>query len=164
VEEYAISKKKNLVATVGRLSILNSAGNVIPGQVICSLDIRSDDAEVLSSSYNVIKKECESICNKRNITLEWNLIQETKPVACDEKMNLLLALSVDEAGYKVVPLISGAGHDAVAVSEVSPVAMLFVRCFKGISHNPLEDVELKDIASAIKVSDNFIARLTGSVS
>jgi allantoate deiminase len=164
VEEYAISKKKNLVATVGRLSILHSASNVIPGQVICSLDIRSAAAKVLSSSYNAIKKKCESICSKRNIAFEWNLIQETKAVACDEKMNQVLALSVEEAGYKMIQLISGAGHDAVAVSEVSPVVMLFVRCFKGISHNPLEDVELKDIASAIKVSDNFIERLTGTVS
>jgi acetylornithine deacetylase/succinyl-diaminopimelate desuccinylase-like protein len=40
--------------------------------------------------------------------------------------------------------------------------MLFVRCFKGISHNPLEDVELKDIAAAIKVSDNFIYQLISS--
>jgi len=34
-----------------------------------------------------------------------------------------------------------------------------VRCFKGISHNPLENVETKDLAAAIKVSDNFIQQL-----
>ncbi len=44
---------------------------------------------------------------------------------------------------KLVELVSGAGHDAVPVSEVSPVAMLFVRCFKGISHNPLEECRTK---------------------
>ena len=60
---------------------------------------------------------------------------------------------------QIVELVSGAGHDAVPVSEVSPVIMLFVRCFKGISHNPLENVELKDMAAAIKVSDNFIQQL-----
>ena len=59
----------------------------------------------------------------------------------------------------VVELVSGAGHDAVPVSAVSPVTMLFVKCFKGISHNPAENVELNDMAAAIKVSDNFISQL-----
>jgi allantoate deiminase len=101
----------------------------------------------------------EDICRKRNIALEWNLVQQTKPVVCDTGMNKLLIRSVKEAGYELVELVSGAGHDAVPVSEVSPVAMLFVRCYKGISHNPLENVELKDLVAAIKVSDNFIQQL-----
>ena len=91
--------------------------------------------------------------------MEWNLIQQTKPVNCDVKMNKFIAQSIKETGYELVELVSGAGHDAVPVSAVSPVAMLFVRCFKGISHNPLENVELKDLAAAIKVSDNYIQQL-----
>jgi allantoate deiminase len=158
VEKFA-SNKENLVATVGKLHIINSASNVIPGEVICSLDLRSADNAILSSSYEAIKKIAEDICNKRNIVLEWNMIQQTKPVLCDEKMNKLLEQSIKETGYELVKLVSGAGHDAVPISTVSPVAMLFVRCFKGISHNPLEDVELKDIEAAIKVSDNFIQQL-----
>ena len=155
-EKFAANNKKNLVATVGKLHIINSASNVIPGEVICSLDLRSADDAILSSSYDAIKKMAETISKKRNIVLEWNLIQQTKPVTCDKKMNKLLGESIRQLGHELIELVSGAGHDAVPVSEVSPVAMLFVRCFKGISHNPLENVELKDMASAIKVSDNFI--------
>ena len=99
--------------------------------------------QILSSSYEAIKNIAEDICKKRDIVLEWNLIQQTKPVNCDERMNKLLAQSVKEAGYELVELVSGAGHDAVPVSEVSPVAMLFVRCFKGISHNPAGKCRIK---------------------
>jgi allantoate deiminase len=158
-EKFAVANKKNIVATVGKLHIINSASNVIPAEVICSLDLRSADEAILSSSYDTIKKIAEDICKKRNIALEWNLIQQTKPVTCDAKLNKLLAQSIKESGYELVELVSGAGHDAVPVSAVSPVAMLFVRCFKGISHNPLENVELKDLAAAIEVSDNFIQQL-----
>ena len=158
-EKFASGNKKNLVATVGKLHITNSASNVIAGEVICSLDLRSADNTILSDSYEAIRKIAEGICKKRNIALEWNLIQQTRPVTCDLQMNMLLAQSIMETGYELVELVSGAGHDAVPVSAVSPVAMLFVRCFKGISHSPLEDVELKDIAAAIKVSDNFIQQL-----
>jgi allantoate deiminase len=159
VEKLATVKKNDLVATTGKLHIINSASNVIPGEVICSLDVRSADETILSASYEAIKKIAEEICNKRNIVLEWNLIQHSKPVQCDVEMNKLLTQSIKESGYELIELASGAGHDAVPVSSVSPVAMLFVRCFKGISHNPLEDVEIKDIAAAIKVSDNFIQQL-----
>jgi len=81
-------------------------------------------------------------------------------VHCDVAMTALLKQSIQQTGVEVVELVSGAGHDAVAIAPVSPVAMLFVRCFKGISHNPLENVELKDMAAAIAVSDNFITFLT----
>jgi allantoate deiminase len=157
--EKLASDKNNLVATVGKLHIINEASNVIPGKVICSLDLRSADEAILSFSYQAVKKITEEICDKRNIVLEWNLIQQTAPVFCDANMNKLLSLSIREAGYEIIELVSGAGHDAVPVSEVAATAMLFVRCFKGISHNPLENVELKDMAAAIKVSDNFIAKL-----
>ena len=104
----------------------------------------------------------EDICKKRSIVLEWNLIQQTLPVGCDERMNKLLEESLKESGYEAVKMVSGAGHDAVPVSEVSPVAMLFVKCFKGISHNPAEDVALQDIAAAIQVSDTFMNKLIRS--
>jgi allantoate deiminase len=158
-ESFGGDNKKDIVATIGKVNIPNSASNVIPGEVILSLDIRSADETILSSSYDKIKKIAEDICTKRNIEIEWNLIQQTKPVTCDDEMNKLLKRSIGIAGFETVELVSGAGHDAVPVSAISPVAMLFVRCFKGISHNPLENVELKDIAAAIKVSDNFIQQL-----
>ncbi|HZI52085.1 MAG TPA: M20/M25/M40 family metallo-hydrolase, partial [Chitinophagaceae bacterium] len=109
-----------------------------------------------------IKDMVEDICKKREIVLEWNLIQRTKPASCDERMNKLLSESVKESGYEMVELVSGAGHDAVPVSEIAPVAMLFVKCFKGISHNPAEDVDLQDIAAAIRVSDTFLNKLIQS--
>ncbi|MGZ8522927.1 MAG: allantoate amidohydrolase [Chitinophagaceae bacterium] len=158
-EKFAAASKKTLVATIGKLHIINSASNVIPGEVICSLDLRSADQSVLSSSYETLKKIAEDICKKRNIVLEWNLVQQTKPVTCDGRMNELLSQAIREKSYELVELVSGAGHDAVPMSEVSPVAMLFVRCFKGISHNPLENVELKDLVAAIEVSDTFIQLL-----
>jgi len=158
VEKFA-SEKENLVATVGKLHIINSASNVIPGEVITSLDLRSADEKILASSYEAIKKIAEDICSKRDIVLEWSLVQQTKPVICDRAMNDLLKQSISNAGFETLDLVSGAGHDAVPVSKVSPVAMMFVKCFKGISHNPLENVELKDIEAAIKVSDTFIQQL-----
>jgi len=157
VERLAV--ENDLVATVGRLNIAHPATNVIPGEVALSLDLRSANENILSSCYQAIKNNCDAICVRRHIGIEWKLVQETKSTSCDQAMKELLARAIREAGYHPMYLVSGAGHDAVAISKVSPVAMLFVRCFKGISHNPAENVELDDIAQAIRVCDNFIRQL-----
>lgn len=159
LEKYAKGQKDKLVATVGKLQVAHSASNVIPGEVTATLDLRSADETVLSTAYRDIEAMTKTICQKRAIVLDWTCVHETGSVACDANMRQWLADSIQQAGYEVTELVSGAGHDAVPASAIAPVAMLFVRCFKGISHNPLEDVELKDIAAAIKVSDNFIQEL-----
>jgi len=160
IEKFGQTAKDKIVVTVGRLDVKGAATNVIPGKVLCSLDLRSSDAGVLSSSFDSIKNLCQDICNKRNISFEWNLVQETSPVSCDEKLSKAIEKAIVASGHEMIKLVSGAGHDGVAVSKIAPVAMMFVRCFKGISHNPLEDVEVKDIAAAIEVSDKFILELT----
>jgi len=159
-EKLALNNK--IVATVGKLHIADAASNTIPGKVSCSLDLRSADETMATEMYEQLKNTCLTVCGKRNIEPEWKLVQQTAPVLCDNDLNALLARAVKDAGYPPVEMISGAGHDGVAISAVSAVAMLFVRCFKGISHNPLEEVELKDMAAAIKVSDNFIHQLIHS--
>jgi allantoate deiminase len=74
-------------------------------------------------------------------------------------LNELLAASIKDSGYEVIKLISGAGHDAVPISTVAPVSMLFVRCYKGISHNPMENVELGDLEAAVTASEAFLMQL-----
>lgn len=159
VEKFAGSHLRQIVATVGTLQITHAASNVIPGEVSCTLDLRSPDQQVLNSCYTHLEQLVSAICQQRKIDLTWEPVQESNPVSCNTVMNHLLKQSIQQAGYQVVNLISGAGHDAVAIAPVSPVAMLFVRCFKGISHNPLEDVELKDMAAAVEVSAAFIQSL-----
>jgi allantoate deiminase len=39
------------------------------------------------------------------------------------------------------------------------VAMLFVRCRGGVSHNPAESVTTEDVAVAIEVLEQFLMRL-----
>ncbi|PJJ54885.1 allantoate amidohydrolase [Hymenobacter chitinivorans] len=158
-EQFGITHKHELVATVGKLDVRHAASNVIPGEVICSLDLRSADAARLATAYAELEQHARAIAQKRNLTLDWNLIQYTAPVTCAPEMNTLLAQAISESGHAVVRLVSGAGHDAVPISAVSPATMLFIRCFKGISHNPLENVELPDVAAAVQVSERFLQLL-----
>ena len=66
----------------------------------------------------------------------------------------LVAEAVAASGHPVVRLASGAGHDAVMLARRSPpVAMLFVRCAGGVSHNPAESVTAEDVAARDRRDD-----------
>ncbi|WP_324670654.1 allantoate amidohydrolase [Hymenobacter sp. GOD-10R] len=162
VEQFGLAHKENIVATVGKLDVRNAASNVIPGEVTCSLDLRSADATRLASAYDALYATTEGIVRSRNLVLRWELIQYTAPITCDTALNKKLAQAITESGHEVVSLVSGAGHDAVPISVVSPATMMFVRCFKGISHNPLENVEERDLAATLQVVDRFLSSLISS--
>ncbi|KAE9619524.1 hypothetical protein Lal_00041788 [Lupinus albus] len=74
-------------------------------------------------------------------------------VICDSELSSQLksaaysALRRIESDIQVeVPtLMSGARHDAMAISHLTKVRMLFVRCRAGISHSPQEHVLDNDI-------------------
>jgi allantoate deiminase len=52
--------------------------------------------------------------------------------------------------------MSGATHDASAMSDLCPISMLFVRSQKGLSHNPKEFTSENDMQIAVKVIEKFL--------
>jgi allantoate deiminase len=58
--------------------------------------------------------------------------------------------------------VSGAGHDGVVVSQLTPIAMLFVRCRDGLSHHPDEYASPADLGVALRVMVDFLERLAHS--
>ncbi len=59
-------------------------------------------------------------------------------------------------------LASGAGHDAVAMAALCPVAMLFVRCLGGISHNPAESITIEDADMAARILLDAVVRVAAA--
>jgi len=158
-EAFALAHGQSLVATVGQLRIPYSASNVIAGQVVHSLDLRSPEASQLAAAYAALQAQAGAIAARRGLGLDWQLVQYTAPVACDRELNRLLGQAIAASGYEVDGLVSGAGHDAVPASAVAPATMAFIRCYKGISHNPLENVEPADVAAALAVAERFLLEL-----
>lgn len=59
-------------------------------------------------------------------------------------------------GVAVRRLPSGAGHDGMAIQAIADIAMLFVRCEKGISHNPAEAITAADAETGARVLPRFM--------
>ena len=144
------------VATVGELEVQDGASNVVPGRVVLSLDVRHAADAVRESVAAELFDRADAIANARSVVLEWDVVQETRAVDCSTGLTELVAEAVAACGQPVVRLTSGAGHDAVMLSTIAPIAMLFVRCAGGVSHNPAESVTAEDVAAAIDVSTKFL--------
>jgi allantoate deiminase len=148
-----------LVATVGQIAAQPGASNVIPGLATLSLDVRHQDDAWHEQACRQLRERAEQLATQRRMALDWQIVQESRAVACDPALAGLLGRASESLGYEVLPLPSGAGHDGVALSELTPIAMLFVRCKGGISHNPTESVDVADVAVAIEVLSRFLELL-----
>ncbi len=64
--------------------------------------------------------------------------------------SLEAAVTAQHASLTPAPrLVSGAGHDGLALASLCPVGMVFVRCRGGVSHSPLEFVSKEDVAAVV---------------
>jgi allantoate deiminase len=159
--ESVARAEPGLVATVGRLSLLPGAPNVVPGTATASLDVRHADDGVRGAAVGALRTCAEEIAAGRGVELGWEERLASPAVAMDARLSELLAGAVAEVGVPDVRLSSGAGHDAVALAGLAPVAMLFVRCLGGVSHHPDESVAVADVAVALEVLDRFVRAVAG---
>jgi allantoate deiminase len=157
--EAAGLRTEGLLATVGQLSALPGAPNVIPGAATASLDVRHADDAARSEAVARLQADAGEIAARRGLRVDWSPRHDSRAVAVDPRLTSLLAGAVAARGLPDVRLASGAGHDGVALSELCAVAMLFVRCAGGVSHHPDESVAVADVAMALDVLHDFVVGL-----
>ena len=151
-----------LVATVGTLSCAPGAVNVIPGEVRLSLDIRGPEDEPLAGLLARLLQEGEQIAARRGLTFSAEEFYSIQATTCAPGLRDALSEAVTEVQGQSLLLPSGAGHDAIAIAECWPVAMLFVRCAGGISHHPAESVTTEDVSLAIQAYLQAIIKVAAS--
>ena len=62
-----------------------------------------------------------------------------------------VAAAAGRLGYPSMPVVSGAGHDAVYLARRAPTGMIFVPCKDGISHNEIEDARPEHLEAGCNV-------------
>ncbi|MEM0650933.1 allantoate amidohydrolase [Klebsiella huaxiensis] len=159
VETLTREQGGNLVATVGTLRCAPGAVNVIPGEVTLTLDIRGPNDQPLDALLNRLLTRAQDIAARRQLQFSAEEFYRIAATACDSELQRVLSEAVQEVQGRSVSLPSGAGHDAIAIAERWPSAMLFVRCKGGISHHPAESVTADDVALAIDAYSRAVLKL-----
>jgi len=159
IERIGRDGPPDLVATVGRMEVLPGAPNVVPGEVRFSIDVRAGTIAVRDPAAEAILAALGDIAESRGVGLDIRQLHDLPPAPCDPAMMARLEKSLAAIGQPVRRLVSGAGHDAMAFAGITPMAMLFLRCKGGISHNPAESVTAEDADLAFRAMLDFLDTL-----
>jgi N-carbamoyl-L-amino-acid hydrolase len=73
-----------------------------------------------------------------------------------------VARAAQKLGYSNLPVVSGAGHDAVYMAKLAPSGMIFIPCKDGISHNEIEDAKPEHITAGCNVLLHAMLERAGS--
>jgi len=147
------------VGTVGRITALPGAPNVIPGKVVLSLELRDLDAAKINMLFERIKAEAEKIAADSKTKFDFKEINVNIPAPTDPRIRSLITEAAHDLGLTTKSLPSGAGHDAQDMARLGPVGMIFVPSVGGISHSPREFSHPEDIANGANVLLHTLLKL-----
>lgn len=146
----------DLRATVGALTVEPNVVNAVPHTVQLTAEFRSPFDETRRAAGDRLHRLARELSAETGLTIDCtrSYSQAAQPCAPELSEHLIGAAMRSGAGGTSLP--SGATHDASAMSDLCPVAMLFVRCRNGVSHKPEEYAAPHDMGMAIDVLADFL--------
>ena len=151
VNHIANKNQPNALGSVGHIEVSPNSRNVIAGNSLFTVDIRSPDINKLVKMENELKQMTKDICKKYKIEFEMDQIGGFDPVAFDKECLNNIRNSANKFGYSHKDIVSGAGHDACWINTVAPSAMIMCPCVDGLSHNEAEEIKPEWASSSTNV-------------
>ncbi len=127
VNRIVTSEPGRQVGTVGRISALPGAPNVIAGRVDCTLDLRDLDAKKIGRMFAQIEAAAKKIGAMNGTTLTLTPYTENLPAPTAPAIRAMIAATATELGLSHKTMPSGAGHDAQELARICPIGMIFIQ-------------------------------------
>lgn len=159
--EEICRKTEAAVGTVGRIEVSPGASNVIAGSAVFSVDIRTPRDDTRTATVDTFRGRLDEICRRRQLTARVETVFDSASCTCAGWIQDQLGAAVRGEGHPLRMLSSGAGHDGMAMIDLTDIAMLFLRCEGGISHNPAEAITPADGETGLRVLLRFILDFHG---
>ena len=140
VHEIAMNNQPNAVGAIGHIDVYPNSRNIIPGQVVCTVDMRTHLLDKLNAMVAEFEERAPKLCNDIDVALECSIVGQFDPPAFDEKCVDAVRNAAQELGYSHMDIVSGAGHDACWINDIAPTAMIMCPCKDGLSHNEAEEI------------------------
>ena len=138
IQKMAAEQEICRVSTVGSIKAVPNAVNVIPGSASIGLEFRDTDMEALASAEQELQRITDQAVIDDAVDIDVIRHRFTTSVPITPDMQAMVAEAAENCGFEWESLPSGAGHDAQAVANIAPVAMIFVPSLDGISHSKEE--------------------------
>ncbi len=129
--------------TVGMVQVHPNSRNVIPGRVKFSIDLRN--------ATDALVDQMADLSQKTGLPIQIELVSSYPAQGFHADCIDAVARAAQKLGYSNMPVVSGAGHDAVYMAKLAPTGMIFIPCKDGISHNEIEDAKPEHLAAGCNV-------------
>lgn len=161
--KLATAVGEGTVITTGRLNVFPNGANVIPEKVIFTIDIRSGKEEhVLEAVRRTKERIAAQSGSDVHVTVEEMLYIE--PKLLDENIRSVLKASSEALAISTCGIQSGAGHDAMVLSDFTACGMVFIPSKDGLSHCPEEWSAASDLAAGADILFKSAKQLTEGIS
>ncbi|MBL8303168.1 MAG: Zn-dependent hydrolase [Ideonella sp.] len=137
--------------TVGMVQVHPNSRNVIPGRVRFSIDLRNATDVLCEAMDADLREVAARLAADSGLAIEITPVSAYPAQAFDEGCVQAVARAAEKLGHSHMPVVSGAGHDAVYMARLAPAGMVFVPCKGGISHNEIEDAQPEHLAAGCNV-------------
>ncbi|PAB59581.1 M20 family metallo-hydrolase [Anaeromicrobium sediminis] len=149
------------VTTVGACKAFPGSMNVVPGKTEFLLDIRGIEKESIKRTIDQVLTTVKTISIKRDIQFLFEFLGNEIPSHMNSDINYLIETVCVDEKIPYRRMISGAGHDSMNMATIIPTSLIFIPCFKGISHNKEEFASDEDIYTSAKVLSSCLKKLSG---
>lgn len=137
--------------TFGDIHAEPGARNTVPERLTLSIDLRHPDQHTLDQMDHKLRRLVDEVALRTKVACqlidEWN----SPAVSFNKSCVNTVQTATERLGLSAMSMFSGAGHDAVYLSQVAPTSMIFVPCEKGISHNEAENAKPEDLEAGTNV-------------
>jgi len=147
----ALRYKPHGRGTVGMVQLHPNSRNVIPGQVKFSIDLRNATDAIVDTMADEVKAFAARLSRESGLPIEIQQVSGYPAQAFHPDCIGAVAKAAAKLGYSNMPVVSGAGHDAVYMAQLAPAGMIFIPCKDGISHNEIEDAQPEHITAGCNV-------------
>ena len=137
--------------TVGMVQVHPNSRNVIPGRVKFSMDMRNATDALVDQQVAEVKTLAARLSSDAGMPIEIELVSSYAAIGFHGECIDAVARASQKLGYTSMPVVSGAGHDAIYVARLAPSGMIFIPCKDGISHNEIEDALPEHITAGCNV-------------
>jgi N-carbamoyl-L-amino-acid hydrolase len=137
--------------TVGMVQVHPNSRNVIPGRVKFSIDLRNATDALVDQMVDEVKAFAAKIAKESGLDVKIEMVSSYSAIGFHDDCIDAVARAAKKLGYSNMPVVSGAGHDAVYMAKLASSGMIFIPCKDGISHNEIEDATPEHITAGCNV-------------
>ena len=159
IRENCIAFGEPAVVTNGIIQAGPASKNIVPGEVYFSIDLRYHTDEGMARLEEETKALIRTTCEAYGVAVEMEQYWRARPVAFHDTIVDCVEEAAAERGLDAMRIISGAGHDAVFISDIIPTGMIFVPSVKGMSHCPQEHTAWPDLVAGTELTADVMLKL-----